>query len=574
MSTCRTLFRPALPPFLALSLLGVVLSGVIGVVPARGQSTNAWTNGVSGLWHNPANWSSGKAPTFTNAYVTITNFNSKVVTADATTPATNLVLRNLSIWAFQNRQNTLVLTNLAARMEVMRGLTLSNGASLLMYNSELLVDGTLSGEMSLTSASATLQNSSLLLTNGALLKIGNGAGPASVTVNGGAVLAGADLRVGALNRSFGRLTLVDGTVDVGNEFTVGDATGSTGAVAVLRGLLQAPNTNVNARIGERGTGSMVISNGVARFDDVSIGRQDGGRGDLLLAGGEVSSGTLSIGRFSNSVGVVTVAGGRLNVAGGSLYAGREGSGTLTQSGGTIVASRLFVPGATNSATGTARFSAGEAVFTGGLVVGSALSSGQLTVDGGSLYCTNAGGTGTVVVARGALTLTSGRAQFDRLMLTNAPGALHWTGGTLRVNDLVVNNGAPFVVGDGVNPATLELHGAASFAHGIIVSANASLTGCATLSGGITVSPGGVNTLTGCSTGVTPIHLSEATLVPGGVRFSFNTDSGVSYTAEFSDSLAVPSWQAFATVAGAGGVAWVTNAPGASVGARIYRVRTP
>lgn len=569
MTTCRTTFRPAL---LLLPLL--LFLGLLGIVPARGQSTNAWTSGVSGLWHNPANWSLGQAPTFTNSFVTITNFNSKVVTADATTPAANLVLRNLSIWAFQNRQNTLVLTNLAARMEVTRGLTLSNGASLLMYNSGLLVDGGLAGEMSLTSASASLQNSTLILTNGALLKIGNGAGPASLSVSGGAILAGADLRVGALSRSAGRLTLVDGTVDIGNEFTVADATGSTGAVVVVQGVLQALNTNANARIGQRGTGSMVVSNGVARFDDVSVGRQDGGRGDLLLAGGEFVSGTLSIGRFSNSVGVATVAGGRLNVAGGSLYAGREGSGTLTQTGGAILASRLFVPGATNSATGTARFSGGEAVFTGGLVVGSALSSGQLTVDGGSLYCTNAGGTGTVVVAKGALTLTSGRAQFDRLILTNTLGQLQWTGGALRVNDLVVNNGAPFVVGDGVNPATLELHGSASFAQGIIVSANATLTGCATLFGGVTVSPGGVNTLTGCSTGVTPVRLTDATLVPGGVRFSFNTDPGVSYTAEFSDGLSVPSWQAFATVAGGGGVAWVTNAPGASVGARVYRVRAP
>ena len=123
-------------------------------LPASSQSTNAWQNPASGLWHDAANWSLGVAPHFTNSYVTITNFNSKIVTANESTPATNLFLRNLTIHAFQNRQNTLVLTNLAARMEVTRGLTLSNGASLLMHSSDLLVDGTLGGEMSLTAASA------------------------------------------------------------------------------------------------------------------------------------------------------------------------------------------------------------------------------------------------------------------------------------------------------------------------------------------------------------------------------------------------------------------------------------
>jgi MoxR-like ATPase len=67
------------------------------------------------------------------------------------------------------------------------------------------------------------------------------------------------------------------------------------------------------------------------------------------------------------------------------------------------------------------------------------------------------------------------------------------GGTLCVGNLTVNNGAPFVVGDGVNPAALELRGRAAFANEIVVSPNATLTGCASLAGGVTVMPGGANT---------------------------------------------------------------------------------
>jgi hypothetical protein len=551
-----------------------LLIGFWQTLPARSQSTNAWQNAAGGLWHDPANWSLGAAPHFTNSFVTITNFNSKIVTADASTPATNLHLRNLTIWAFQNRQNTLVLTNLTARMEVTRGLTLSNGAALQIYNSDLLVDGTLGGEMTLTSASAAPRNSSVILTNGALLKIGNGPGTSSFAITNGTLRTGSDLRVGALNRSLGRLTLVGGLVDVGLEFTVGDASGSTGAVMVLNGVLQALNTNANARIGQRGVGSFVISNGLARFDDVSVGRQDGGRGSLLVAGGEFACGTLSIGRFSNSVGIATIAGGKLNVADGSLYVGREGAGTLTNSGGIITASRLLVPGATNTASGSAWFSGGEAVFTSGLSLGSPMSSGQIVVNGGSLLCTNTMGTSTAVVANGTLTVSSGRACFDALRLTNSTGQIQFLGGTLCISDLTVSNGSPFVVGDGVNPAVLELSGAASFANGIVISPNTTLAGCGTVSGGITVLPGGVNTLTNCPpAGETSIALTGAASASGGMRFSFNTDAGVSYTVEFKDDLSASAWQVLETLTGNGAAAHITNAP-VPTSARFFRVRTP
>ena len=273
----------------------------------------------------------------------------------------------------------------------------------------------------------------VVLTNGALLKVGNGSGLASFAVSNGTLRTDSDLRVGALNRSLGRLTLADGLVDVGFEFTVGDANGSTGAVVVLNGILQALNTNANARIGQRGVGSFTISNGLARFDDVSVGRQDAGRGTLLVAGGEFDCGTLSIGRFSNAAGTATIAGGKLNVADGSLYVGREGAGTLTNLGGRITASRLFVPGATNTASGSARFSGGEAIFTLGLSLGSSVSSGQVVVDGGSLFCTNATGTSTAILANGTLVLADA---FARVHAQDAGARL-------------------LIVGDGPERATLE-----------------------------------------------------------------------------------------------------------------------
>jgi hypothetical protein len=126
--------------------------------PALGQSTKVWTNSIGGLWHAPGNRSLSAAPNITNSIVAITNFNSKTIIADASTPATNLYLRNLTLGALQNRQNTLVLTNLVTPLEVTRGFAMNSGAALQIHNSQVIVDGALNGQMTVTSASAALHS--------------------------------------------------------------------------------------------------------------------------------------------------------------------------------------------------------------------------------------------------------------------------------------------------------------------------------------------------------------------------------------------------------------------------------
>ncbi len=556
-------------------LIGSLTLGGGSLSTASAQSTNMWNNGLSGSWHAPANWSLGAVPVFTNSFVLISNFNSKTITADASTPATNLYLRNLAIGALQNRQNTLVLTNLVAPFDITRGFTISSGGALQIYNSDVRVDGANGSQMTMNAASATLNSGSVLLTNGASLKIGNGSGISAFNISNGVLRTDNDLRVGALNRSVGRLNLAQGRVGVGFEFFVADEVGSTGAVVVTGGIIEATNAAANTRIGQRGNGSLIISNGLAHFDDVSVGRHDTSRGTLLVAGGEFACGTLSIGRFSNSVGMVTVAGGFLNVADGSLYVGREGNGELTNLSGRINASRLVVPGVTNTAIGHVRLSGGESIFTSGLNLGSQVSTGRVVLDGGALFCTNATATATSIVTQGDLVLNSGLAQFDRLELNSATGRLQFNGGTLRARDLIVNNGAPFVLGDGVTPATLELDGGTvTFANGITISPNAKLTGCGTLTGNVTVLAGGSNGFQPCGQPpITPITLTNFASVTAGIRFSFNSDAGVNYLVEFKNDLAEPAWQPLATLPGTGTLLHITNNP-AATGARFFQVRTP
>ena len=128
-----------LPGWLAV----LALLPAMFVAPAEAQiiTVNAWTNPSSGLWHDPASWSVGLPPFETNSIVAISNFNTKTITANASTPATNLLVRNLFVTAFQNRINTLLLTNLVAPLDVTRGFTMSNNAALQVYNSTLRLDG-------------------------------------------------------------------------------------------------------------------------------------------------------------------------------------------------------------------------------------------------------------------------------------------------------------------------------------------------------------------------------------------------------------------------------------------------
>src|SRR5947209_11133421 len=74
-------------------------------------TTNRWTNSISGMWQTATNWSSNQPPNSSFTYILITNANTKTVTIDATTPATNLSIQRLVISAPTGSTNTLALVN-------------------------------------------------------------------------------------------------------------------------------------------------------------------------------------------------------------------------------------------------------------------------------------------------------------------------------------------------------------------------------------------------------------------------------------------------------------------------------
>jgi hypothetical protein len=102
------------------------------------------------------------------------------------------------------------------------------------------------------------------------------------------------------------------------------------------------------------------------------------------------------------------------------------------------------------------------VLATNIIIGysSGYTGNGISVSGGNLYATNAAATALLEVRR---------------------GTLH-TGGT------TVSNGTAFVVGDGTSAATLDLlTGTHTFANGLSISSNATLTGTGTLLAPLTVS---------------------------------------------------------------------------------------
>ena len=84
----------------------------------------------------------------------------------------------------------------------------------------------------------------------------------------------------------------------------------------------------------------------------------------------------------------------------------------------------------------------------------------------------------LAVRGGDFILQGGSATVDQLVSTyGSIGRVILNNGMISAKRVAIDNGAPFVVGDGVQPAILQLEGGNStFANGLIISSNAVLRG--------------------------------------------------------------------------------------------------
>jgi hypothetical protein len=162
-------------------------------------------------------------------------------------------------------------------------------------------------------------------------------------------------------------------------------------------------------------------------------------------------------------------------------------------------------------------------------------------------------------------MSSGSITTDNLLLTNAAGQFTFAGGTVDTRDTTVANGLPFVIGNGITPATLHLSGGVhSFANGLVISANASLTGCGTILGTI-VNHGTI--ATNCGPRITFVSHTGATST-----ISIPSASGKSYTLEYKNALSDTGWTSILPAASGTGAPLILLDSTASGSKRFYRVQ--
>jgi autotransporter-associated beta strand protein len=248
-------------------------------------------------------------------------------------------------------------------------------------------------------------------------------------------------------------------------------------------------------------GAMRIGNGtVVQFTNAFL---NGLAGTVGLFNGGVLSNFATGGVLANAgtiSGDGVVAAPVVNAVGGSIVAT---GGVLRLSGGVSNLGAIRLTNATSVFTAPSvdnfgaiqGFGTFDAVLsnTGGVTndnSGRTLTFSQAVTNnlGGSIMVQNQG---TLVfnaglVDNGTLTLNSGTVTVSQLYVTNALGSVvNFSSGTLNSSGSTVGNGSLFRVGNGTSAANLHLVGGAhSFANGLFINTNASLTGTGAITGNI------------------------------------------------------------------------------------------
>src|SRR5262249_12948464 len=142
------------------------------------------------------------------------------------------------------------------------------------------------------------------------------------SMTNGTLAVGGDAHVGG--GGFGELTLLGGTTTIGGSLYVGHESSGTGVFSVLGSAVNFSTTN-SPYIGYNGVGSYVQSDGIVSINNDPF-NSDG----------------LVFGYTNTAAGVNTglLSGGALLA--NSEFIGFYGSASLTQSGGTHLASNLFL----------------------------------------------------------------------------------------------------------------------------------------------------------------------------------------------------------------------------------------
>jgi T5SS/PEP-CTERM-associated repeat protein len=504
------------------SLLPLLL--VAGAFPAVGAD-RTWDGGVftdDGSFHDIFSWSSFAVP-----------------------GAADYALFNLNSSYTVDWDGGGDVLNAGARFNGSAGIvTLDIGTRLWRLTNSLLIGSTAGAD-----ATARLPSGTLIVTNvagNALVNLGSG-GRGSLHLDGGALAtdwllatnSGTGFTNSRLLLNRGTLTTRRGSAIVqSNNFLIGNSNGQVAVWNISGGtntitLISIGDVVIGSQADRRGQvnvtgGGTVWSNHAGLYLGSGIGARSN---RLVVSGGARVSSLISyLGGStgaSNNFALVTDAGSVWD-AGSQLTVGNYGpAGTLVISNGArlisdrgylgmtpeSVSNRVHVTGAGSSWTNRINLSVGrdatgcELLISDGAVVQSGaltISSmffatnitNTVTVENGTLVVTNHTGLRDLVVGEsgvGVLRLNGGLIHARRLLADRGPqSVLNLERGTLRVWNLQHSNGAPLDVGDGLNPARLELQpGGTNWLHGgLNVRAAGTLTGLGILAGHVVNTSGG------------------------------------------------------------------------------------
>jgi T5SS/PEP-CTERM-associated repeat protein len=325
--------------------------------------------------------------------------------------------------------------------------------------------------------------------------MGNASRNNTLTISAGGVLSSATGRVGEGAGSSNNVITVTGSGSqwkLSNFLSVGDAAGSNSMIISNGG--RVVNSGTFSRLGRdatSGNNSLIVD----------------GAGTQLVA----SNGTFTVGNQGSLQSVTVKNSGQilsLGVSVGGLPPSSNNTILVTGTGSVWTASGLLTVGAGDQGNQVVVTNGSQFVTTGIDVTPTNKAGSVVTVAGGTLIATNSVSGGVLRVGGanllGTVTLNSGTITIDQLILTNgASSVFNLNGGVLNVKTSMVANGSAFVVGNGSSTATLNLLAFShTYASGLSISSNATLTGIGTIVGnvtlgnGATLSPGsGVGTLT-------------------------------------------------------------------------------
>lgn len=377
-------------------------------------ATNSWEDS-DGNWQNLNKWSLIQRPA-SDQDIVITNTGTFTLTINDQTassfPGTMTVLSLLTSNA--TGLTTLLITNrptntASLTFTVLTDMQIGLGSLLRLT------------DQSATSAGITVQSSNVVNTGSIQLE------PNTTLLALSSLTLGSATSTGRVERLGGKLLIgvIPGDASSDYDISIGVSANSTGLVTVANGEFLPPGGSTLG-VGERGVGSLVVSDGYMHVGPVAVGAANGANGLWRIKGGTCLVGNVTVGNGVGTTGQLWQTGGSLLIPGNSLSLGQSGGvGHYVISNGLLNAAYLIVP------------------QYGGSGSSVQIAGGKLDINGGpgSGLLIGYGGTGIVWQTGGELVVTgstyAGQITFrDNFLGTATVSTLVCSGGVLRASDVV------------------------------------------------------------------------------------------------------------------------------------------